>query len=58
MIKAIMISLVLGVLYATVGVGNEQVELCSSLSDITLVILMFSVGISVGANKQVISKIK
>ncbi|MDA3732928.1 lysine exporter LysO family protein [Niameybacter massiliensis] len=58
MIKAIMISLVLGVLYATVGLGNEQVEFFSSLSDITLVILMFSVGISVGANKQVFSKIK
>lgn len=58
MIKAIMISLVLGVLYARIGLGVEQVEIFSELSDIALVILMFSVGISVGANKQVFNKIK
>ncbi|MEG0846902.1 MAG: lysine exporter LysO family protein [Niameybacter sp.] len=58
MIKAIMMSLVLGILYARTGLEGSQIEFFNGLSDITLAVLMFSVGISVGGNRQVFHKIK
>lgn len=58
MIKAIILSLIVGVVYGQFFLGASDAAGFGYLSDIALVILMFSVGISVGANKQVFSKIK
>lgn len=58
MIKAIIISLIIGVVYGQFFLEPSYAVNFSYLSDIALVVLMFSVGISVGANKQVFSKIK
>ena len=58
MIKAIILSLIIGVVYGQFFLEPSHVVNFSYLSDIALVVLMFSVGISVGANKQVFSKIK
>lgn len=58
MIIAVIISLVLGVVCGQWILGVESVQMFSALSDIALVILMFAVGISVGANKEVFSKLK
>ena len=58
MIKGIIISLVLGVLCGRFGLQPEHIEFFEGFSDLALGILMFSVGISVGGNKQVIHKIK
>lgn len=58
MIKAIMASLVLGIVYGQFFLDVNYIHIFSFLSDAALVVLMFSVGISVGANKQVFHKIK
>lgn len=58
MIKAIVLSLIIGVVYGQFFLEPSHAVNFSYLSDIALVVLMFSVGISVGANKQVFSKIK
>ncbi|MBC8578432.1 lysine exporter LysO family protein [Zhenhengia yiwuensis] len=58
MIKAIILSLIIGVVYGQFFLEPSHAVNFSYLSDIALVVLMFSVGISVGANKQVFSKIK
>lgn len=58
MIKAIILSLIIGVVCGQFFLGSAEVVGFSYLSDIALVVLMFSVGMSVGANKQVFSKIK
>ena len=58
MIKAIILSLIIGIVYGQFFLEPEYAVNFSYLSDIALVVLMFSVGISVGANKQVFHKIK
>lgn len=58
MIKGVIISLVLGVLCGQFFVGPQEATFFNNASDIALVVLMFSVGISVGMNKQVFSKMK
>lgn len=58
MIRAIMVSLVVGVVYGQFFLDTSHITKLGYLSDIALVVLMFSVGISVGANKQVFRKIK
>ena len=58
MIKAIILSLIIGIVYGQFFLEPRYAVNFSYLSDIALVVLMFSVGISVGANKQVFHKIK
>ncbi|MGL4798392.1 MAG: lysine exporter LysO family protein [Cellulosilyticaceae bacterium] len=58
MVKAIIISLIVGVLYGQIFTGTESIAFFGSVSEIALVVLMFSVGISVGMNKQVFEKMK
>lgn len=58
MIKAIILSLIIGIVYGQFFLEPRYAINFSYLSDIALVVLMFSVGISVGANKQVFHKIK
>lgn len=58
MIKGIIISLILGILYGQLGIGLNTATFFQQLATLALVILMFSVGISVGKNKQVFSKLK
>lgn len=58
MIKGIIISLIIGVLYGKYGIKQEYIQMVDSFSNIALAILMFSVGISVGSNKKVFYKIK
>ncbi|MGL4345605.1 MAG: lysine exporter LysO family protein [Cellulosilyticaceae bacterium] len=58
MIKAVALSLILGVVCGKWVIGQEQVATFSALADMALVVLMFAVGISVGANKKVFAKIK
>lgn len=58
MIKAIILSLIIGIVYGQFFLDPDYAVHFSYLSDIALVVLMFSVGISVGANKQVFHKIK
>lgn len=58
MIQAILISLIVGVLYGHLGLDANGGALFSGLSEVALVILMFSVGISVGMNKKVFEKMK
>lgn len=58
MIIAVIISLVLGIVCGQWILGAESIAMFSGLSDLALVILMFAVGIGVGANKEVFSKLK
>ena len=58
MIKAIILSLIIGIVYGQFFLDPDYAVHFSYLSDIALVVLMFSVGISVGANKQIFHKIK
>lgn len=58
MIKAVIISLILGVMYGQYFANESLVQSFAGLSDIALIILMFSVGIGVGTNKQVFSKLR
>lgn len=58
MIKGVIISLILGVVYGQYLNHPDQVAWFSQLSDLALVCLMFSVGISVGMNKDVLKKVK
>ncbi len=56
MIKGIIASLLIGIVVGLGGTGLENSF--SQIADIALVVLMFSVGISVGMNKQVFDKLK
>lgn len=58
MIIAVIISLILGVVCGQWLLTPDSIQIFSSISDIALVVLMFAVGISVGANKEVFSKLK
>lgn len=58
MIKWIVLSLGAGLLYGQLRGGNETQWFFDQLATIALVVLMFSVGISVGMNKQVFQKMK
>lgn len=58
MIKAVAMSLLLGVICGRWVVGAEYASLFGSVADMALVALMFAVGISVGANKSVFQKLK
>ena len=58
MIIAVVISLILGVICGQWIFGQQIVQIFSGVADIALVTLMFVVGISVGANKEVFSKLK
>lgn len=58
MIIAVIISLILGVVCGQWLLEPDSIQIFSGISDIALVVLMFAVGISVGANKEVFSKLK
>lgn len=58
MIIAVIISLIVGVICGQWVFGEQTVQVFSGVSDIALVVLMFAVGISVGANKEVFKKLK
>lgn len=58
MIRGILVSLIIGIVYGQFFLDANYMDTFSYLSDAALVVLMFSVGISVGANKQVFHKIK
>lgn len=58
MIIAVIISLVLGVVCGQWLLDPNSVQMFSVISDIALVILMFAVGVSVGMNRGVFSKLK
>lgn len=58
MIIAVVISLIFGVICGQWIFGQQMVQIFSGVADIALVTLMFAVGISVGANKEVFSKLK
>ncbi|MGL6174177.1 MAG: lysine exporter LysO family protein [Cellulosilyticaceae bacterium] len=58
MIIAVIISLILGVVCGQWLLTPNSIQIFSGISDIALVVLMFAVGISVGANKEVFSKLK
>lgn len=58
MIIAVIISLIVGIVCGQWILGGESIQMFSGLADIALVVLMFAVGISVGANKEVFSKLK
>ena len=51
-------ALILGIIYGISGVENDIVTFICSNTDIILDILMFSVGISIGLKKDIISQIR
>ncbi|MGL4361859.1 MAG: lysine exporter LysO family protein [Cellulosilyticaceae bacterium] len=57
-IRCILLSLVVGIICGHYGSNNYNILFFSELSNIVLVVLMISVGISVGMNKHVFQKMK
>lgn len=58
MIKAVVVSLMMGICCGKFFVSPEQAPFFGSIADMALIILMFAVGISVGTNKGVFEKLK
>ncbi|MGL4738298.1 MAG: lysine exporter LysO family protein [Cellulosilyticaceae bacterium] len=58
MIKAVAVSLLMGIFCGKLFVGPQQAPFFGSVADLALVVLMVAVGISVGANKGVFHKLK
>lgn len=58
MVLVAVISLILGVVCGQFFFTEQMIQVCSSLADGTLYLLMFAVGISVGLNKQVFRRLR
>lgn len=58
MILAVIVSLILGVICGRYITSEIVIQNFGSIADIALILLMFSVGIGVGMNKEVFSKLK
>lgn len=58
MVLVAVISLIFGVVCGQFFFTEQMIQVCSSLADGTLYLLMFAVGISVGLNKQVFRRLR